>query len=339
MSKINSVKKTLSILIVLIIFFILARILYLNIETLLRYEWHFKYPFLFASFLLLTLNYSIAAYVWTLILKMLGWNINFAQSFRITYLSAAGKYIPGRIWTYVSQIYLADKVGLPRRLTLVSMVLMLVTYNGIAMLFFISTLLLWENIPKGLVFILIPLFSLLLLFVLHPKVLSKTVDFFLRFFKREKLELKVSYKNMLFLLGLLILDRVIFSTFAYLFINSFLTLDSISVIKFSGIFSVAVFLGMITFIAPAGLGVREGVQSYLMSLFIPISTAILIPLVIRICMTLGELVCFLIALKIKKTEVDLHSAVRGEKDTAWQSLRGLVNKGKTLTQPIKLLKR
>jgi len=302
-SKSYAAKKTLSILLVLFIFVILGRILYLNVETLLRYEWHFKYHFLFASVLFLTLNYLIAAYVWTLILKMLGISLNFAQSFRITYLSAAGKYIPGKIWTYVSQIHLADKVGLPRRLTLISMVLMFVTYNGIALLFFLSTLFLWENISTSLVLILIPLFSILLLFFLHPKVLSRTVNFFLWFFKKEKSEFKVSYKSILFLLGLLILDRIIFSTFAYLFINSFLTLDSISVIKFSGIFSVAVFLGMITFIAPAGLGVREGVQSYLMSLFIPISPAILIPLVIRICMTLGELVCFLIALRIRKTNL------------------------------------
>ena len=339
MSKIRPVKKTLSILIVLMIFFILGRIVYLNIETLLRYEWHFKYYLLFASFLFLALNYSIAAYTWTLILKMLGCSIDFAQSFRITYLSVAGKYIPGKIWTYVSQVYLADKVGLPRRLTLVSMVLMLVTYNGIAVLFFISTLLLWENLPTGLVLVLIPLFLFLLLFVLHPKVLSKTVNFFLGFFKKEKLEFKVSYKNTLFLLGLLILDRVIFSTFAYLFINSFLTLDPIGVIKFSGIFSVAVFLGMISFITPAGLGVREGVQSYLLSLFIPISTAILIPLAIRVCMTLGELACFLIALKIKKTKVDLHSAIRGENYTASESLHGPASKDEALKQPVGFLKR
>lgn len=303
MSKISPVKKTLSILIVLIIFFILGRILYLNIETLLRYEWHFKYHLLFPSLLFLGLNYLIAAYVWTLILKMLGCTINFAQSFRITYLSAAGKYIPGKIWTYVSQIYLADKVGLARRLTLVSMISMFVAYNGIAILFFVSTLLLWENMPTSLVIILIPLFSLLLLFVLHPRVLSKTVNFFLRFFKKEKLEFMVSYKSVVFLLGLLILDRVIFSTFVYLFLNSFLTLDLIEVIKFSGIFSVAVLLGMITFIAPGGLGVREGVQSYLLSLFLPVSMAILISLVMRVWMTLGELICFLIALKIKKAKL------------------------------------
>jgi len=338
-SKISPVKKTLSTLIVLIIFFVLGRILYLNIEALLSYEWHFKYSLLFASFLLLALNYSIAAYVWTLILKMLGRSINFAQSFRITYLSVAGKYIPGRIWTYVSQIYLADKVGLPRRLTLVSMVLMLVTYNGIAMLFFISTLLLWENVPTGLVLILISLLSLLLLFVLHPKVLGKTVNFFLRSLRKEKLEFKFSYKHVLFLLGLLILDRMIFSTCAYLLINSFMILDPIGVIKFSGIFSIAVFLGMITFIAPAGLGVREGVQSYLLSLFIPISTAILIPLAIRVCMTLGELVCFLIALKIKKAEVDLYSVVHGENDTASRSLHRPTSKDEAIKQPVGFLKR
>ncbi|KPL04671.1 MAG: hypothetical protein AMJ73_03940 [candidate division Zixibacteria bacterium SM1_73] len=303
MLKISLVKKTLSILTVLIIFFMLGRILYLNIETLLKYDWQFKYHLLFPSLLFLALNYLIAAHVWTQILKMLGYTINLPQSFKITYLSAAGKYIPGKIWTYVSQIYLADKVGLPRRLTLVSMASMFVAYNGIAILFFISTLLLWESIPTHSAIILILLFSLVLLFILHPQVLTKAINFFLRFFKKEKVEFKVAYKSMLFLLGLLILDRVIFSIFAYLFINSFLALNLIEAIKFSGVFSVAVFLGVMTFIAPGGLGVREGVQSYLLSLFLPVSMAILIALAMRVWMTLGELACFLVALKIKEPEL------------------------------------
>jgi uncharacterized membrane protein YbhN (UPF0104 family) len=301
--KISPVKKILSLLIVLIIFFILGRILYLNVGTLLTHQWHFKYHLLFPSIPFLALNYLIAAYVWTQILKMLGGSINFSQSFKITYLSAAGKYVPGKIWTYVSQVYLADKVGLPKRLTLVSMVTMFFAYNGIAILFFISTLLLWQNIPTGVVVILIPLFSSLLLFVLHPRVLTKAVNFFLEFFKKEKIEFKVSYKSILSLLGFLILDRAIFTCFAYLFINSFLSLSLIEVIRFSGIFSVAVFLGVITFIAPGGLGVREGVQGYLLSMFLPVSIAILIALVMRVWMTLGELACFLVALKIKEPKL------------------------------------
>ena len=339
MSRVSAVKKTLSILIVLTVFLVLGRILYLNIETLLRYEWHFRYHLLFVSFLLLALNYLIAAYVWTLILKMLGRSVSFSQSFRITYLSAAGKYIPGRIWTYVSQVYLADKAGLPKRSTLVSMALMFITYNGVALLFFTWTLLLWEDVPTGLVVMLISLFSILLLFLFRPKVLSKGVSFFLRFFKSKDSKLNVGYKHILFLLGLLILDRVIFSTFAYVFINSFLTLDPVAAIKLSGIFSVALFLGMVTFVAPAGLGVREAVQSYLLSLFLPISTAILIPLILRVCMTSGELLCFVVALKIRKTDIDLHSAVAEEDGTGPRSLPSVAQKGESLRKPVGFLKK
>ncbi|NIM99723.1 MAG: hypothetical protein GTO24_17105 [candidate division Zixibacteria bacterium] len=337
MSRVNAVKKTLSILIVLTVFFVLGRILYLNVETLLRYEWHFKYHLLFGSFLLLALNYLIAAYVWTLILKMLGRSVSFSQSFRITYLSAAGKYIPGRIWTYVSQVYLADKAGLLKRSTLVSMALMFITYNGVALLFFTWTLLLWEDVPTGLVVMLISLFSMLLLFLLRPKILSKGVGFFLEFFKSKESRLNVGYEDILFLLGLLILDRVIFSMFAYLLINSFLTLDLVAAIKLSGIFSVALFLGMVTFVAPAGLGVREAVQSYLLSLFLPISTAILIPLVLRVSMTSGELLCFVVALKIRKTDVDLPSAVAEKEDTTPQNLRRVAHRGETLRKPVGFL--
>jgi hypothetical protein len=316
--KTSLARRAVGALLVSIIFLILGRVLYLNVGALRHYEWHFQLHLLFASFLFLSLNYVVAAYVWTLIVKMLGRPISFSQSFCITYLSASGKYIPGRIWTYLGRVYLAAKAGLPGRLTLVSMVLMFVTYNGIAAVFFLCTLLLWEEVPKALAVVLILLFSSLLLLVLHPTFLRKVTNFFLRLFRKEELELEVSRRKALCLLGLLLLDRLVFSTFAYLFVNSFMNLGLITAVKLSGVFSVAVLLGMLAFIVPAGLGVREGVQTYLLSWFVPVPAAVLIPLALRVCMTSGELICFGIALRIRKAGTLTRDVSGREYQTAWR---------------------
>jgi hypothetical protein len=339
MSKVSLAKRTGSILLVLIISLLLGRALYFNTEALRTYQWELKYHLLFASFIPLALNYMIAAYIWAVILRKSGRNMRFSQSFRITYLSASGKYIPGRIWTYVGRVYLAAKAGIPHRLTLASMALMFAIYNGIAILFFLCTLFLWQNVPIALTATLTTLFALPLLLVLHPKVLSKVTNFSLRLLRKEQVEIGFGYRSIIALLGLLVLDRMIFSGFAYLFINSFVTLDLIATIKLSGIFSIAVFLGMIALIVPAGLGVREGIQTYLLSSFVPVSTAVLIPLALRLCMTLGELICFVVALKINKADTQVLPSGRKERRLVSGGQTTSAGKSNTASQPLESMRR
>ncbi len=299
MSNSSWLKKLLSIALVLTIFFILARSLYLNLGTLSLFEWHFRYLMLLVSFLFLSSNFLIAPLSWVCILRMLGRKLSFKQSFRITYLSSVGKYIPGKIWPYVGQVYLAERIGLPKSLTLISMILMFVAYNGLALLFFVATLLLWQGVNRSIVALVWLLVAAFLLVILRKRTLNKAVNFVLGLLGREKTNMTFEYGKMFSLLSLLVVDRLTFSVFAYLFINSFVSLGIMEVVKFSGIFSVSIFLGMVAFVTPAGLGVREGIQTFFLRYFLVGGMAVLIPLLFRCATTLGELVCFSIALKLK----------------------------------------
>jgi uncharacterized membrane protein YbhN (UPF0104 family) len=102
---------------------------------------------------------------------------------------------------------------------------------------------------------------------------------------------------------ILMADWVIFGVAVYFLVNSFYHIDISHTLILCGIFAVSVITGVASFIVPAGLGVREGVQSYLLSLFVPIPAAILFSLIMRVWMTSGELACFLVGLKIKKPEL------------------------------------
>ena len=96
---------------------------------------------------------------------------------------------------------------------------------------------------------------------------------------------------------------VIFGIALYLLSNSFYNLTVSQTIILCGVFAVSVISGILSFFVPAGLGVREGVLSYLLSLFIPISVAIVISLALRIWMIVGELLCFFTALRIREPKL------------------------------------
>ncbi len=115
--------------------------------------------------------------------------------------------------------------------------------------------------------------------------------------------IKAGFGQILEILLLLVGDWIIFGVGVYLLLNSFYAIEFNQTVILCGIFAISVIVGIFSFFVPAGLGVREGVQSYLLSLFIPVSMAILISLVMRVWMTLGELVCFIIALKIKRPKL------------------------------------
>lgn len=114
---------------------------------------------------------------------------------------------------------------------------------------------------------------------------------------------QAGFKPAVEIILILLADWLIFGVAVYFLVNSFYPINLSQTVILCGIFAISSILGILSFFVPAGLGVREGVQSYLLSLFIPVSAAILISLAMRIWMTLGELMCFFVALKIKKPEV------------------------------------
>jgi uncharacterized membrane protein YbhN (UPF0104 family) len=57
----------------------------------------------------------------------------------------------------------------------------------------------------------------------------------------------------------------------------------------TGMYALAWVLGFLSFITPSGLGVREGILSYMLSFVVPVPVAMLLALLLRVWMTAGEL--------------------------------------------------
>lgn len=302
-NRIGHLKKTCALLAITFIFYLLGKNLYRNFGEISHFSWDIKSELLILSFLFLVMNLAVASYAWKKILSFFHTSLPFDQSFKIMSVSATGKYMPGKVWQYLGQIYLGQKAGLPKGVTFFSMILLFLAYNLVGILLFLFSLFFWQMFSPLLISAFLAGFLSIFLLTFYPPILNKVLRVLFRLFKKETLTIKAGFDQILQILLLLVADWIIFGVGVYLLLNSFYSIDSSQTVILCGIFAISVIAGIFSFFVPAGLGVREGVQSYLLSLFIPVSMAILISLVMRVWMTLGELTCFLIALKIKRPKL------------------------------------
>ena len=303
-------KKIVAFSVILVCFFFLGKALYGNLGQIKAYRWDLKPSFLALSFLFLVINLAVSALAWKRILALFGVTLPVDQSFKVIFVSGLGKYLPGKIWLYLSQIYLGEKAKIPKSVTLFSLFLLFGAYNLAGVLVFVSSLFLWEAFSPLLICLLLLTFLSVFLIMFSPPALrhmSKLLALVSKRFKEElapgELTARGRISQIAKILSILLADWVIFGIAVYFLVNSFYHMDISQTVILCGIFSISVISGVASLVIPAGLGVREGVQSYLLGLFVPVSAAILIALVMRVWMTMGELVCFFIALRVKKPEL------------------------------------
>lgn len=303
-------KRIAALLVISVCFFFLGKTLYGNLAQISSHQWQLRPVPLLASFVLLGANLAVSALVWKMILNLFGIRLPFSQSFKITSVSAPGKYVPGKIWLYLGQIYLSQKAQIPKGIALFSMLFLFGGYVLAGIVVFAFSLLFWEGFSPLLVAVFL-LLSLCLFWVLFSgrawKFMSGVLGRISGRFKDTAIPEQTTMDGGIFRIGqilmILLADWMIFGVAVYFLINSFHQIDVQHTIILCGIFAVSVLAGIVSFFVPAGLGVREGVQSYLLSLFIPVSAAVLISLAMRVWMVLGETGCFLAALRIKQPKL------------------------------------
>jgi uncharacterized membrane protein YbhN (UPF0104 family) len=87
---------------------------------------------------------------------------------------------------------------------------------------------------------------------------------------------------------------LVFGLAFYFFIGSFYPFSFENYFFITGAFSIAGLIGFVAVFAPAGLGVREGVLVFTLSMIFPSAIAAIISLISRLWMTICELIVLLI---------------------------------------------
>ena len=121
----------------------------------------------------------------------------------------------------------------------------------------------------------------------------------MRTLKKETIPEAIKYRDIIQIFLLYIVIILVQGIAFYFLVNALLYVPLQHLVGLTACFSVAGALGTLSFFAPSGLGVREGILALLLSTYIISPVAVLIALLARIWVTLAEVTCALCVWKVK----------------------------------------
>ena len=281
-----------------VIFFFLFRNIYTNWDAVRDYQWDLDYVRLSVSFVLLFAALTSMVLIWRYILTKLGSSLPFKTSWRIWFFSNLGRYIPGKVWQIMGMVYMCEKENVPKIRTFTTIVLglSLFSLSGLALMYLYM---LFSGTVQFKEYAYVFLFFIPFGFVaMYPSIFEKILNFILRLFKKEQVEIRVRFTTMVLLFVLYLLIWIIYGVAFFFFVNSVYPVSFRHFPAFVCIFSASYVLGLLAVFAPAGIGVRESLLTTFLSFFIPLPFATVVALLARLWFTAGELAGAAIGLKM-----------------------------------------
>lgn len=302
-----------SVLAMAVILYFLGRVLFRNWEQVQQHEWKLDLPLLALSFVGLIGSYVVDIAVWRSLIMRMGERIAFRQALRLYFAAGLAKYVPGTVWQFLGWFYLAQKEGIGRIIAGTSIILCqaLSALAGalLALAALASTgiqdvaaqlLLVVLIIPIGLVF-------------LQPRLVAAVLNWGLARLGRQPLVMTLTFRDLASIFVFYLGSYVLWGLALFLFTNALTPLPFTSFAPFLGVFPAAYALGLIAPFAPAGLGVREGTLTYLLSFFVPLPIATVIALLTRPWMMAVEIIGAALALASYARQGDRPGAPRWER--------------------------
>lgn len=259
-----------------------------NFNTLSSQQIDFvAWPLIF-SFPLLMLHFTLSGLGWWMLIHFLGTCIPIYQAIRITVLSLLGRYIPGKIWTILGKVYMGNKIGLSKRISIAASAYELFFFNVSGLFIFVLVEFLYPIKLleyRSLYVILLILVSVIITF---PNLITASVNIALRLTKKDPVDAHIkpihALSTFFYYSGSWLITGLSF----YFFVRAIF--QEISFIILMGALVLANIVGFVFIVTPGGLGIREGTMAYVLSAAeIPVAQAILIALACRVWSTSGEL--------------------------------------------------
>jgi hypothetical protein len=272
----------------LIITFFIARVIYTNWQQVRDADWILKPHLLLLSLALAAPWLLVRPWIWQVILGRLGHQVPYYAAFAITRRAELSRFIPGAIWHYVSRVYLAGLHGVPVAATLaaslVETVLVLLASIAPAVWSLDGSSEVLHG-PQALLLIVVPCAAFL---AIHPRVLNLWAGFIARRFEQPYEGLKIRWISMLGMWALALAVWLTEGLAVSLFARGVLDMPPEWTWLILSEYAAAWLIGMITMIAPAGMGIRDGAFGLLLARRLPLGTALTLAVAVRLWLTIIE---------------------------------------------------
>ena len=254
---------------------------------------HFHVGWLIAGFATLPLFYVMSALGWDLILRFLRHPIGVGRAQVAWGQPLLARYVPGSVLYVLGRVLLSERAGVPRRLTIASIVYeqAISATSGVAFAayFIISHPDLQGQPLRWAVLLVIPV----AIAILHPRVFGPLANRALRAFGREPLPSVIPLRGVLTLILFYVLVWGVVSVGIYCVARSVTSVPLSEVLTVGSAQAVGYVAALVTLVAPAGLGIRDAAFAWAVKGAVPggsFALGSLIAIAVRGVMTVVELV-------------------------------------------------
>ena len=254
---------------------------------------HFDVLWLIPAFLILPLFFALNAVGWDLILRFLGYRLGTGRAQVAWGQPLLARYVPGSVLYVLGRVLLSERAGVPRRLTVASIVyeqaLQATSAIAVAAYFVISHPDLQGQPLRWAVLLLIPL----VIALLHPRVFGPVASRVLRAFGREPLPGVISLRGVLTVLAFYTLNWGVIALGLWCVARSVSTVSASDILVVGSAQAIGYVAALLTLVAPAGLGIRDAAFAWAIKVAAPgnsFAVASLIAIVVRGVLTVVEIV-------------------------------------------------
>ncbi len=283
------------------IFYFIVRFIFDHLDELKGHPLHFNYLSLNGSIalsLIAVFNYSL---IWQFITQKVGCALSFERGIIAWFYAEIGKYIPGKMFFLGGKLYFYKQAGKSLKSVTFSFYLETIcTLLGASLIFLISLLFTEINSFKSYQYYIYPLIFIFFL-AIHPKVIEYVLNAGSKILKKNQIKIQMRYRDILIITGFYTINFLILGFSFYLLINSVYKIPFHDVFLSTGSFALASVIGMMSFLTPSGLGVREGVLVLALKNILPDALAGIISLISRVWAFGTEFVLILIIYVYAKT--------------------------------------
>lgn len=283
--------------------FVVAALLFLALavvrqrEELLAYDWSFDPAWLALSLVLLLGGLLGSAVIWRRVLAAFDHDVALLPLTRVWFVSSLGRYIPGKVWQLVGVADMTSSLGIDA-VTAVTSVAFYMMYASLSALVVGVYLLPADAIPSLEVPLLVARWvAPAALLVLHPALARGALRLGGRILRRELRPWQGGIVDGAALFALCVVQWLVYGAGFHAFTAS-LTDAPVALFPYlTASFALSFVAGYVVFIAPAGLGAKEGALTLLLSSVMPLGVAAAVAIGARLWIVAGEVIPALLLLR------------------------------------------
>jgi hypothetical protein len=253
---------------------------------------HFHVLWLIPALIILPFYFVFSAFGWDLILRSLGYRIGFGQAQVAWGQPLLARYVPGSILYVLGRVLLSERAGVPRRISLASIVyeqaISAISAIVVAAYFIIKHPDLQGYPERWAVLLLIPA----AIFLLSPRVFGPLANKALGAFGRDPLPELMSLRDVIALTVYYSLNWLVIAFGVYSVSRSVTFIPYDDILLVGSAQAIGYFAALVTLVAPAGLGVRDAAFAWAVKAALPgrsFAVGSLISIAVRGVTTVAEL--------------------------------------------------